>query len=120
MNVLVCGGRDYNNARFIHQELSRIHSDRPFSLLIHGDARGADKWSDQWAELNGVQPVACKALWHKFGRRAGPLRNRSMLKLKPHLVLAFPGGDGTADMVRIARESGIAVIELVERVEGES
>ena len=30
--------------------------------------------------------------------------------LKPDLVLAFPGGRGTADMVRRAKEAGIRVV----------
>ena len=40
------------------------------------------------------------------------MRNRSMLALNPDLVLAFPGGIGTANMVRIAREAGILVTEI--------
>lgn len=117
LNVLVCGGRDYNNARFIHEQLSRIHAERPFSLIIHGAARGADEWAEHWAEMNGVQPVACKALWDKFGRRAGPMRNRAMLLLKPHLVVAFHGGAGTEGMVALARQAGISVIELADHAE---
>ena len=31
---------------------------------------------------------------------------------KPDLVIAFPGGKGTADMARRAREAGIEVIEV--------
>lgn len=114
LNVLVCGGRDYNNGKFILEQLSRLHAERSFNLVIHGAARGADEWAEHWAEVNGVQPVACKALWNKHGKRAGPLRNMAMLKLQPHLVIAFPGGPGTAHMVRIAREAGIPVIELIE------
>lgn len=114
LNVLVCGGRDYNNAKFIHEELSRIHAERPFSLLIHGAARGADTWADHWAEVHGVQPVVCRALWDKHGHAAGPIRNCAMLRLKPHLVIAFPGGRGTRDMIQQARQAGVSVIELRE------
>lgn len=39
---------------------------------------------------------------------AGPIRNSFMLALGPDLVLAFPGGRGTADMVRQASEAGVA------------
>jgi hypothetical protein len=31
---------------------------------------------------------------------------------KPELVVAFPGGRGTADMMRRAREAGVEVIEV--------
>jgi hypothetical protein len=34
----------------------------------------------------------------KHGRAAGPIRNQKMPEEKPELVVAFPGGRGTADM----------------------
>jgi hypothetical protein len=48
--------------------------------------------------------------WNTHGRAAGPIRNQRMLdEVKPELVVAFPGGRGTADMVRRAREAGVNV-----------
>lgn len=55
----------------------------------------------------------------KDGNAAGPLRNRIMLEeLKRHraggaqvLCVAFPGGTGTAGMVRLCREAGVEVID---------
>jgi predicted Rossmann-fold nucleotide-binding protein len=35
-----------------------------------------------------------------------------MLEWKPDLVVAFPGGTGTADMVAQAKAAGVAVMEL--------
>jgi hypothetical protein len=42
---------------------------------------------------------------------AGPIRNQRMLvEGKPDLVVAFPGGKGTAGMVTLARNAGVDVI----------
>jgi len=50
------------------------------------------------------------AEWHRHGKRAGPIRNQRMLEEgQPDLIVAFPGGHGTADMVRRARQAGIEV-----------
>jgi hypothetical protein len=39
------------------------------------------------------------------------MRNQAMLDYgKPDLVVAFPGGKGTADMVRRARVAGVKVL----------
>jgi len=46
-------------------------------------------------------------------RRAGPERNAAMLGLGPDLVVAFPGGSGTAGMVRLAKAAGVEVIECL-------
>jgi hypothetical protein len=35
-----------------------------------------------------------------------------MLKEAPDLVIAFPGGKGTADMIRKARKAGIQIVEV--------
>jgi len=35
-----------------------------------------------------------------------------MLEHNPQLVVAFPGGRGTADMVRRSREAGVDVAEI--------
>ena len=41
------------------------------------------------------------------------MRNREMLERgRPDLVIAFPGGPGTANMVKLAREAGIEVIKV--------
>lgn len=74
------------------------------TLLIHGDARGADRLAARWAVQNGVPVKAFPANWRAHGLAAGPMRNEQMLvEGMPQLVIAFPGGRGTADMVRRVR-----------------
>lgn len=112
MKVLVCGGRKFSNIAQVDDVLDGIHQDARISHLIEGGAEGADTIARTWALDRGVQPVTCKANWPKFGNGAGPRRNALMLALGPDLVVAFPGGSGTASTVRMARESGIRVIEV--------
>jgi hypothetical protein len=51
--------------------------------------------------------------WTRHGKAAGPKRNQLMLdKEKPDLVIAFPGGKGTADMVARAKAQGFKVMEV--------
>ena len=51
--------------------------------------------------------------WDELGKKAGPLRNQRMLEEgKPELVVAFPGGGGTKDMVRRAVKAGVSVHEV--------
>ena len=112
MRVLVCGGRDFDDAFCLADRLAELHQQRPFSLLIHGDARGADHLAGCWAFYTGVPVIRFPADWRKHGPAAGPIRNRKMLvEGKPDLVVAFPGGKGTANMVAQAREAGVEVIE---------
>ena len=112
MIVLVTGGRDYSDVRTLQAELTRINKATPFTLLIHGCAQGADMHAANWALSRGIHPVGVPALWDFYSKQAGPIRNRAMLWLKPELVIAFPGGNGTANMVGQARQAGIKVIDI--------
>lgn len=109
---LVCGGRDFDDIGFLIEFMDVQHALRGFTHILHGNARGADTIADSWAMSRGIQPVRCPALWGYYGSKsAGPIRNGAMALLRPHIVIAFPGGSGTASMLRIAKERGIEIIE---------
>jgi len=114
--VLVCGGRNY--AKTVEQRwhmwntLDRMHAHYGEIMLIVGGAPGADSYANVWADASTVHCAVVKALWNKLGPGAGPRRNKAMLALRPDLVLAFPGGPGTANMLKQARAAGIETYEV--------
>jgi hypothetical protein len=114
MRVIVCGGRDYKDRTALFEALDRLVLDRgPIDAVIHGNAHGADTLADAWARARDITPVPVQAEWQRHGKAAGPVRNRKMITdHAPDLVIAFPGGDGTANMVRLAREADVEVIEI--------
>ena len=113
MRALVCGGREFANRQMLNEALNRLRQERGIAHLIAGGARGADSMAEWWARGEGVPCDVYQADWAGLGRKAGPIRNQRMLdEGKPDLVVAFPGGRGTADMVRRGREAGVEVIEV--------
>lgn len=87
----------------------------PDTVIIHGAATGADSLANRWAVVNWVRSEEYPADWKKHGAAAGPIRNQRMIdEGKPDLVVAFPGGKGTADMVSRAKAAGVRVIEVSE------
>ncbi len=113
MRVLVCGGREFANRQMLTAALNRLHQVRGITMIIAGGARGADTMAEWWAKGIGVPCDVYEADWISLGRKAGPIRNQRMLEEgKPDLVMAFPGGRGTADMVRRGKEAGVEVIEV--------
>lgn len=116
MRVLVCGGRKFFNKLLLKKTLDELHAKQPISCIIQGGASGADWLAKHWATAYGGMPQEeYKADWVGQGRSAGPRRNTMMLKEgKPDLVLAFPGGKGTANMIQKAKAAGLIVIEIKE------
>ena len=109
--VLVCGGRKFDDKDALFRQLDAW---RPrIGVIICGAARGADALAADWARSRNVPLQLFPANWARHGRAAGFKRNWQMLKHgRPDVVIAFPGGKGTEQMVRIAREAGVKVIRI--------
>jgi len=111
MRVLVCGGREFADCDLLNIVLGSLCLSRN-DVIIHGAAPGAATLSGRWGETRGVPVEAYPADWEKHGRAAGPIRNKCMLEEgRPDLVVAFPGGRGTTNLVQQARAAGVRVLE---------
>lgn len=113
--VLVCGGREYDDTDILWDYLDARLSEWRFTVLIHGDAPGADRLADAWAMERDVQPAQCRANWPLHRRAAGPIRNTRMLILQPQVCIAFPGDTGTAGMTKLCESAGIEVRRVPAR-----
>jgi hypothetical protein len=107
----VCGGRNFLSGVAVYYALDMLDAERGIDTVIHGGAPGADTLAGKWAE---DRSKACRVEFPDWslGRKAGPIRNQKMLDdYSPEIVVAFPGGRGTADMIRRAKAKGIEVVE---------
>ena len=113
MKTIVCtGGRQYMNYKAVAKILKMLAIDE-----IHvGDASGLDHIVFILGrKRRGTTVIRYKADWDKFGAAAaGPERNKRMLIAAgpKALVVAFPGGRGTADCVKQAHGMGMLVIRV--------
>lgn len=121
MRVLVCGGRAFNDKRFLFYALDVVRRDRGLTTVICGAQRqwsekdrmwiGADWLAIEWALDRQVPFIGHPAEWKVLGRAAGPNRNARMpVWWDPGLGVAFPGGSGTEGMVKILEDRDIEVI----------
>lgn len=130
--VLVCGGRNYGRVPprtpeneleaakekaekekdILFEILDLFHNHQPITLIVQGYAEGADKLAHEWAVERNVRSTGAKhrvthSMWNKLGKGAGFIRNKNMRdEERPNHVIAFPGGNGTANMVRISQRAG--------------
>jgi len=115
MRILVTGGRSYADRDAVWSALDRVHAKRGLTCVIHGAATGADEHARAWCIARRIPMEVYPANWRPvvgggIDRSAGPRRNADMLERgRPDGVVAFPGGTGTADMVRRAEAAGIKV-----------
>lgn len=109
--IAVTGGRDFNDSRAVYKALDQVKSRGAITLLVVGDATGADALAASWAEQEGVPFKVFRADWERHGKRAGPVRNGEMVAVGLSGLVAFPGGRGTADMTCQCTAAGVPVWE---------
>lgn len=124
MRIGVTGGRGYDDADAIIAVLQPLPAD---AVLVHGAAPGADQQSayfwEYWGRETEPHPAdwagPCRATCTPGHRRprgfdtycpaAGTYRNQEMVDSGLDQLIAFPGGRGTADMVRRSVAAGVKV-----------
>ena len=129
MRILVCGGRNYADRDAVWNELGAMRAEHGCLTVIQGGATGADMLAREWAyKQNSVRLINEPARWDdlshpdalirthpngtRYDAKAGTRRNAKMLReYKPDLVIAFPGKDGTHDMMNKARRAGVKVVK---------
>lgn len=118
--AIVCGASKESHSALIAATLPGLWRDIGWVHLVHGAARNVDTEAGEiWDAMPGREDAGCPpakkepADWKRHGRGAGPIRNRAMLKTwSPDIVIAYPGGNGTADMCDIAIKAGVPVIQV--------
>ena len=125
--VIGCGGRHFGlrwdedalmfvpdslERAFLRVELNNLHFLHGFTSVAHGrEPNGADMLIGLWAKDAGLPVREYPADWKQHRRAAGPIRNLEMFNAeKPDLVVAFKGGNGTKNMIDIARRAGVEVV----------
>lgn len=115
--AIIAGGRKY---RLTWEDVAYLNSEAwRIAEVVTGDCKtGADADAKEWADDLGIPVITFPADWGNLGKSAGPIRNSAMVEfvttktnLMPMLI-AFPGGRGTADIIRKARAAGMEVVTL--------
>lgn len=106
MKVLVCGSRNWQDREAIGCALKWLY-EIGYTTVIHGCCQGADTLAGELALELRMCIEEYPAQWGKYGRAAGPIRNKRMLNMgNPDLVIAFhndmANSRGTKDMVNRA------------------
>lgn len=125
MRLVVTGGRTFRDMVLLHHGMLSVIElmTQPVTVVIQGEADGADRLAKEWAIHNGIAVLPFPAKWSditvpgakiRFNKHgaynvlAGHMRNQEMIDIgRPDAFLAMPGGTGTADMIERCRKAGL-------------
>lgn len=111
--IIIAGGRNYvGNLKDVVAVTalleSLLESYGKQLEIVSGGCEGADQWGEVLADVCGIKYKRFPADWRQYGRAAGPIRNKEMVDYADVLI-ALPGGDGTDNVVELAKKDGMLV-----------
>ena len=126
LTCIIAGGRDFNNYEALKEAIKKSKFD--IGEVVSGGAKGADALGERWAKENSISLKIMKADWDDisspfaiiaykkdwngnntpYNKAAGFIRNEDMaryaLKSGNGACILLPGGNGTANMLKLAKE----------------
>lgn len=120
IKVIIAGGRDFNNFELLVAKVDNIlKSSHPnveivsggqISISPYGSKYGADYFGEVYATIMRYKITRFKADWEKYGKSAGPIRNKEMADYSDALIAFWDGkSKGTKGMISLANDKGIPV-----------
>ena len=112
--LIIAGGRDFNDYPLLERTVDQFLKDvRDEITIFCGKASGADSLGERYALARGYAVQYFPALWKKFGRAAGPVRNQEMVDRADALVAFWDGKSrGTAHIIGAARRQQLSLIHI--------
>ena len=130
MKIIICGGRHFNNFKALEIVMENILAEKHLDCcdveIVSGHCEGADKLGERYAKENGCGLTIFKANWSRYGRSAGPIRNKEMIDYiktdESNLVVAFvsPNSVGTKNTIKLAKAANLEVYEIPYNINEES
>lgn len=107
--VIVAGTRTFKDYDYLKETLDKILSKRlPNVEIVSGAARGADELGEIYATKHDLSIRCFPADWDKYGKSAGPRRNKQMAEYADACVVFWDGkSKGTKSMIQFATELGL-------------
>ena len=114
MKIVVAGCRTYENyteAKLFLDECLEEYKEKTTLIFLSGGCKGADRLGERYAKENGYQIIPYPALWQKYGKGAGLIRNKEMAKDCDLAIVFWDGKSrGTALMIALAEKYNKKVI----------
>lgn len=108
MRVIIAGSRSLADPAFVSEAIRT--SGFKVTEIVSGGARGIDRLAKAWAMQNDAAYKEFLPDWEKYGRGAGPVRNKCMAEYADALIAIWDGSSkGTGDMVAKALKLGLRI-----------
>jgi predicted Rossmann fold nucleotide-binding protein DprA/Smf involved in DNA uptake len=114
MKIAIVGSRSFQDYGLLLETMARH---KP-SAIVSGGAKGADILAERYAREIDIDCIVFKPDWKRYGRAAGPKRNKQIVEASD-LIIAFWDGKsrGTYSTITLATKARkpVDVVRFVEK-----
>lgn len=88
--IAIVGSRKFNDFELLQKVVDGIINDLNLDdvKIVSGGAKGTDSLAEQYAILKNFETIIFKPDWKRYGRGAGIVRNKQIVK-NSDIVIAF-------------------------------
>lgn len=109
MRVIIAGSRSVTQDQ-VNEAFTRCPWASSVTCVVSGGAKGADEYGEILAANLGIQVEIYQPEWSRYGKQAGPVRNREMAKNAEGLIAIWDGlSRGTENMINLAKKAGLRI-----------
>ena len=93
MNLMICGSRSIKDKKWVFKCIKDYVSEIGIEdfTVVEGEAEGVDRIAWEWATVRGIKVIKRPAEWGKYGKIAGRIRNREMVKIADYVLILWDG-----------------------------
>lgn len=103
--LCISGSRQFKNLDLVKNILEKLSDN---IIIIHGGAKGVDSFVEKIANRLGIETIIFEAQWKEYGKGAGMIRNKEMLKQCDMLIAFWDGkSKGTKGTIEAAEKMSI-------------
>lgn len=108
IKLAIIGSRTFNNYELLKEKMHKLITQENYEIthIVSGGANGADKLGEKYAKEFNIPTIIFPAEWNKYGKSAGFIRNKDIIK-NADVVVAFWDGQsrGTKNSIDLANSS---------------
>lgn len=107
MKLAIVGSRDFNDYQLMSEFVLSKFDLSNIDAIVSGGAKGADALAERFAQEHQLTIIVKEPDWKKYGRAAGPIRNKLIIE-EADAVVAFPSSasKGTLNSMELAKRMG--------------
>ncbi|MDY6790522.1 MAG: DUF2493 domain-containing protein [Thermodesulfobacteriota bacterium] len=114
MKIAIVGSRSFQDYGLLMKTMAKH---KP-SAIVSGGAKGADTLAERYAGEIGVDCIIFKPDWKRYGRAAGPKRNKQIVEAADRIIAFWNGKSrGTFSTITLAMKARkpVDVVRFVEK-----